>query len=79
MSGNVGEWCWDWYNANYYTTGDDRSLNPAGASTGAMRIFRGGTYVADADSCSVAKRYSNGPGSRRNSIGFRVVRTAPNP
>ena len=79
MSGNVGEWCWDWYKDDYYTTGDDRSLNPAGASTGAMRILRGSSYAGNADACSVAKRYGYGPALRYNLLGFRVVRTAPNP
>ncbi|GEM_PF-956895 len=79
MSGNVGEWCWDRYKDDYYTTGDDRSLNPAGASTGVMRIFRGGNYASVADNFSVAKRYGYGPELRYNLLGFRVVRTAPNP
>jgi formylglycine-generating enzyme required for sulfatase activity len=71
MSGNVREWCSDWYDKNYYSSSP--SNNPTGASSGSYRVFRGGDWFNGAGYCTVAYRSSNDPGYRSGAVGFRVV------
>ena len=70
MHGNVWEWCWDWYGA--YPAG--AQTDPVGASTGSIRVLRGGSWVSSAGSTRSSYRHFNGPYLRHSSIGFRVVR-----
>lgn len=70
MSGNVREWCKDWYSSSY--TSYDTN-NPTGPSSGSNRVRRGGSWSCNATCCRVAYRYSNSPGRRLNYLGFRVV------
>lgn len=69
MSGNVMEWCRDWYDE--ILAG---GLDPTGASSGAYRVVRGGSWVSDADGYRVAYRNGSSPANSVISIGFRVVR-----
>ena len=69
MSGNVWEWCSDWYGA--YTSG--AQTNPTGYATGSGRLVRGGGWGADPAYSRVEHRNNYLPSYRPNDLGFRVV------
>ena len=71
MSGNVSEWCYDWYSSITSET------PPQGASSGSSRVVRGGQWNAGAPSASVSYRFSyTPPDTCKSTIGFRVVRAS---
>jgi len=71
MTGNVAEWCWDWFSGVYYQTGPQS--DPHGPSSGFSRIYRGGAWDLSAFICQVAFRRSEIPESRPLNIGFRTA------
>lgn len=74
MSGNVWEYCWDFYDSSYYYAPDTLN-NPRGPQSGSNIVIRGGSWY-DPDSFSrLSYRTGVFPTTRENYIGFRVVRT----
>ena len=70
MSGNVWEWCWDWFDANYYSRSPER--NPQGPDSGSGLVYRGGSRWNSAESCRVSFRSYNYPFDRCNDMGLRL-------
>ena len=69
MSGNVWEWCRDWYEWDYAS--DPEFL--LGQKTGTDRVNRGGSWYYDAWNCRAADRYCDAPSDRSNNLGFRLA------
>ncbi|MCQ2344207.1 MAG: formylglycine-generating enzyme family protein [Paludibacteraceae bacterium] len=69
MSGNVAEWCYDWYDK--YSDADQNI--PYGPESGTYRVVRGGSYLSSPDDCRVSARSFASPDSVSPTIGFRLI------
>lgn len=72
MSGNVFEWCSDYYDAIYYNYSP--LINPSGCSDESFRVIRGGSWVSDSESCRLANREFKASFMAAGRIGFRIAR-----
>lgn len=71
MSGNVLEWCSDWYSFGYYSSSPQN--NPEGPSSGYYRVFRGGSWFNNAEGCRVALRNRGNPVVNYDFSGLRLA------
>ena len=74
MTGNVWEWCADWFS----TSSDQRAplRNPRGPAAGTARVLRGGSYLCHSSYClryRTSARMGNTPDSSSGNVGFRVA------
>lgn len=77
MSGNVWEWCWDWYGEKYYGNFQNSiAENPIGPESGTKRMLRGASWGVNESSCRLTNRYKTGedPAVTFVDFGFRAAR-----
>ncbi|MFC5449219.1 formylglycine-generating enzyme family protein [Paenibacillus aestuarii] len=77
MSGNVWEWCSDWFHPTFHVNGP--RVNPVGPQSGTSRVMRGGSYLCHKSYCNryrIAARSKNTPDSSAGNMGFRCAADA---
>ena len=72
MSGNVWEWCSDWYHDEYFQVAN--TINPLGPDYGTEKVVRGGSWFSNDVFCDISRRYKLKPDYRDTNFGFRCVK-----
>ena len=73
MSGNISEWCSDWYFNSYANNGV--RVNPQGPASGVAKVYRGGSWDDKPMNCRVSKRFSMNPIFKNKLVGLRLAAT----
>jgi formylglycine-generating enzyme len=76
MGGNVWEWCWDLYGADFYQDRSQADQDPSGPADGQHRVCRGGAWCSEEPSGRVSIRGRFEPEIEWDALGFRIVRNA---
>ncbi len=74
MTGNILEWCYDWYGDEYYKSSE--ASNPIGPTNGVNRVCRGGNFMCRSEVLRNSKRFSINPDDENGLTGIRLVRNA---
>jgi formylglycine-generating enzyme len=73
MSGNVWQWCRDWYDATFYQRAEANAANPVNRTPTRVRSERGGSWIGPAELCRSSYRRGRPPSARGRCLGFRCV------
>jgi len=73
MTGNVSEWCWDWFDSTFYQHSEN-AQNPHGPISGEERVYRGGSWQDIPITSRVACRFRWSPSQPYSYVGFRIAR-----
>lgn len=71
MSGNVSEWCFDWYWKDFYTNSTEN--NPRNITKTTSKVLRGGSYKNEPNLCLVSNRKYSRPNNTHKDVGFRLA------